>query len=72
MTAQLYVVELVFNDNNDTDIDHEGIERVITDILMHLNDRGILSSLCNPPSIADVVSVNAIQNRPAFTVVLRK
>lgn len=69
MPAQLYLIEMDFDQDSCTMIDHEAIERTIDGALKHMTNRGLFSCLCEPPRTVSIVAVTALR-QPICTIVL--
>ncbi len=64
----IYVIELDFDQADEIEVDHEGIQRCIVGTLTHLNTRGVLSSLSAAPCPVHIASVRALLKKPAPTL----
>lgn len=67
----MYLVELDFDQETESAIDHEGIERCIGGTLEHLKARGLLSSMSEVPCPVGISSVKALVV-PTLSLVIRR
>jgi len=65
MAIQTYLIELQFDQETASAIDHEAIVKNISGMIHHLNSRGVFACLCEPPTLVGVVSVKALTQQYA-------
>lgn len=63
MVIHAYLIELSFDHDDLTAIDHEGIRRNISGFCYHLNNMGVFASQCDPPTLVEIVSIKALANQ---------
>jgi len=70
MAIQILLIELSFDQETITLENFEAIRQSVSGVIHTLNDRGVFSSLCEPPTLVNVVSVQALTAQQKGTVQL--
>lgn len=70
MTIHTFMIELEFDHDEVVVVDSGAITKTLSDLVHHLNTRGVFACLCEPPTTVKIASVKALTSAQRGSVQL--